>query len=97
MTVTQIRLPEVRRETTEHGYRVEPGLDRMRPDHEQVGWKAAAVALETGLPVTAFLDDRGNYSFAIGPSSSGPYDFYQAWTYLNGVAAGSQAAKAVQR
>jgi hypothetical protein len=90
----------VERIETEHGSHIEPPLDQSWSDLEKLEWQAACVTAETGIEHiqvtrsdyrTSGILQRGYYCVQVGYGHSiAPLNFYQAWSYLNGVARGTQ-------
>ena len=77
------------------GSSVQPALDPHWSALTQLEWKAAVVAADTGVPIRVFEAEPGDFSLIVGRVSSGADSFDRAWTYLNGVHAGSAATKVI--
>lgn len=100
--------PEVRYLDDNAGGRTaDPELDQKWSDLKKLRWNAAFVELETGIKLRV---GHARYSvggiprfgyFSINAnaghiaSASGPYTFDDAWTYLRGIQAGAEYAKAL--
>lgn len=98
MTVTRVH--------TATGSHIDPPLDQDWDDLMKLRWQAAVVTADTGLAVRvspAHLQYRatrwspwriqsGVYDVHVGSSSCGAMRYAEAWSYLNGVAAGANAA-----
>lgn len=105
MTVTaQIldQIVEVRRVEDGQFTNVEPEFDGTWPKLTKLEWQCAVVELDCGIRPrvsAALLHVNGipqpdHFCIAVGGSSISPLSFLDAWTYLNGVAAGVMAARA---
>lgn len=88
----------------EHGgSHIEPPLHQAWGDLDKLRWLASVVAFDTGLRVSAdvcdlqserrgrWLRERGYFSVNVEHSSSGPFRFLDAWSYLSGVKVGATA------
>ncbi|KXT55944.1 hypothetical protein Y710_16520 [Gordonia sp. QH-12] len=85
---------------TEEG--VEPPLNPDWSPLAKLRWKAALVALDTGLSVRVHHANVTNggapipglYGFLVGQTISvSAFRFEDAWAFLNGVSAGARAAR----
>ena len=105
MTVTaQIldQVIEVRRVHDGQFTNVEPEFDGTWPKLTKLEWQCAVVELDCGIrprvsPALVHVNgvlQPDHFCVAVGDSSISPLSFLDAWTYLNGVAAGAQAAAA---
>ncbi|MGW0780334.1 hypothetical protein [Streptomyces sp. NPDC002913] len=82
------------------GSHIQPPLDQAWDELTRLAWKAAVVALDTGLDtavteaeyVTNGVPQQGFYTIVIGSSSTGPCNFRSTWDYLNGVCTGATQA-----
>lgn len=75
--------------------RVEPPIDPSADQAARLAWQAAVTALDTGLKVKlwdgAEPGKPGSYLVGLEGGSTGPFDFYDAWTFLSGIAKGADA------
>lgn len=105
MTVTaQIldQIVEVRRVEDGQFTNVDPEFDGTWPKLTKLEWQCAVVELDCGIRPRvspALVHANGvlqpdHFCVAVGDSSISPLSFLDAWTYLNGVAAGARAAAA---
>lgn len=92
---------QVRRVPDRTGSSIEPPLDDAWDNLAKLRWKAAVVALESGIEVSVDVGffsiggvcQSGYYSLVIPGigGSSCVLKFSDAWTHLNGIAAGARA------
>lgn len=105
MTVTaQIldQIVEVSRVEDGQFTNVDPEFDGSWPKLTKLEWQCAVVELDCGIrprvsPALVHVNgvmQPDHFCIAVGDSSISPLSFLDAWTYLNGVAAGAQAAAA---
>lgn len=102
MTVTaQIldQVVEVRRVEDGQFTNVEPEFDGAWPKLTKLEWQCAVVELDCGIrprvsPAHVHVNgvpQPDHFCLEVGGSSIAPLSFLDAWTYLNGVAAGARA------
>lgn len=98
---------EVQRVRDDNGTHIEPPLDDTWPQSKKLSWHAGVIVADTGLDVSlrrvpdgcrpsGRVEDAYTVSIRDG-SSSGGYDFYEAWAWLNGVSSGARAVSAASR
>ena len=78
-----------------------PAFDMSAPALRRLDWKAGEVSAESGVPCRVECNSaqsrwdrflRGDqYTVYTGRSSSGPFFFNDAWSFLNGVCAGADS------
>lgn len=90
-TYTPLDLPTVTRVKTSSGSHIEPGLVESWTDAQKLAWHAAVVAADSGLAITV---SQAGHLFSVGsPGVSRNGILYRdAWTLLNGINAGAEAA-----
>lgn len=98
---------KVKRVKTATGSHIEPPCSSAWPESKKLEWKVAVVEADSGLQVRidpsghavrsfgVWVPTRARYSISLPGSSSGPFTFHDAWTYLNGLETGFRAGKAV--
>lgn len=83
----------VNRVRSELGSRIDPPLDPDWPPLTRLEWKAAAVAVDTGLTVEVHEMEPGRYSVSVGCSSISAMPYREAWMYLAGASTGAEQAR----
>ena len=85
---------------THNGHTPEPSLEQSWPDLIKLKWRAALVRNTTGTNVTVHLQPQGHpgdyYQITLRTSgwfSATIHTYRNAWTYLNGIEAGAEAAQ----
>lgn len=99
---------KVERVRTEHGSRIEPGLEDNWPERKKLEWKLAVIEVDSGLRIGMYdpkcptkilgfwvRDRYCKYGFTVAGASVGAFTFHAAWDFLNGVEFGYKAARRV--
>jgi hypothetical protein len=96
---------QVERIKTEHGSHIEPRLEQWWSKRKKLEWHAAVIEVDSGIPVRVsradystkiagvWIPNPGYYDVSTGRSSCGPLTYDDAWSYLNGIAAGASAVR----
>jgi hypothetical protein len=85
---------------TDRGWSPDPPMDPSWPDLVKLKWHAALVCSKTGINVTVHLQPQDHpgdhYQVTLrGPrwASATIHTYRSAWTYLNGIESGAEAAQ----
>lgn len=90
----------VERVKTAAGSYIDPPLDQLWTPLQKLEWQAAVVHADSGLSLTVAdggysrngVRQHGYYNIRYDSGSIGPYTYYEAWTFLNGVSLGAELA-----
>lgn len=93
--MSEVPFPQLRRVIDPNGSHIEPPLDQSWSDLDKLRWQAAVVRVDNDGTVATVYEQPtpGQYGISAGRASIASFDFYGAWTYLNGFSHGLQTAR----
>lgn len=100
-----MRAMRVMRVEEENGSHIEPKLEQCWGRLKKLEWHAGVMTIDGGIPISVgrsdystriggvWIPNPGYFDVSVGNSSTGPFDFDAAWTFIAGVGTGSRESR----